>query len=292
VRRIVAPSPPEPRVGASSPPQMASTLSAASRAAKSASFGSFALIAVCTLFFSSCAANGVSPVTTIGPGGGPPPAHYLATDDLGTFVPESLILLVPLLLAILGCAVVASRLPTFEQLQGRPAAVTVESLQRPLKRAGLLKICSWIPVLVAFCLSSIGLIANSGTCLNPNTPSQQASCVAGTASLSEQWALSLLLITLPAAGAYTRALQSLIAGFRASGLSAVAASSVNVSPELRRFVEKYAERRLELEANARLRLANSVEPALRTALPEIVDTDGPLAALDALADRVEQKRLD
>lgn len=54
---------------------------------------------------------------------------------------------------------------------------------------------------------------------------------------------------------------------------------------LRRLVIAYAARREELPVARRRALANSAEPALRRALPEVVATHGPLAALDQLAER-------
>jgi hypothetical protein len=58
-----------------------------------------------------------------------------------------------------------------------------------------------------------------------------------------------------------------------------------VDPALRRLVVAYAARRELLPATRREALARSAEPALRAALPEVVATAGPLAALDQLAER-------
>ncbi|MDQ6883641.1 MAG: RDD family protein [Candidatus Dormibacteraeota bacterium] len=58
-----------------------------------------------------------------------------------------------------------------------------------------------------------------------------------------------------------------------------------VDPALRRLVVAYAARREELPVARRQALADSAEPALRRALPELVATHGPLAALDQLAER-------
>jgi uncharacterized RDD family membrane protein YckC len=58
-----------------------------------------------------------------------------------------------------------------------------------------------------------------------------------------------------------------------------------VEPGLRRLVVAYAARREELPVARREALAQSAEPALRRALPGVVATAGPLAALDQLAER-------
>ena len=58
-----------------------------------------------------------------------------------------------------------------------------------------------------------------------------------------------------------------------------------VDPGLRRLVVAYAARREELPVARRQALAQSAEPALRRALPDVVATAGPLAALDQLAER-------
>jgi len=54
---------------------------------------------------------------------------------------------------------------------------------------------------------------------------------------------------------------------------------------LRRLVVAYAARREALPVERRQALAQSAEPALRNALPDVVATAGPLAALDQLAER-------
>lgn len=54
---------------------------------------------------------------------------------------------------------------------------------------------------------------------------------------------------------------------------------------LRRLVVAYAARREELPMPRRQALAQSAEPALRRALPDVVANAGPLAALDQLAER-------
>lgn len=58
-----------------------------------------------------------------------------------------------------------------------------------------------------------------------------------------------------------------------------------VDPALRRLVVAYAARRESLPPYRRETLAKNAEPALRAALPEIVATQGPLAALNMLAER-------
>jgi uncharacterized RDD family membrane protein YckC len=58
-----------------------------------------------------------------------------------------------------------------------------------------------------------------------------------------------------------------------------------VDQALRRLVVAYAARREELPADRRQALAQSAEPALRRALPDVVAAGGPLAALDQLAER-------
>jgi uncharacterized RDD family membrane protein YckC len=57
-----------------------------------------------------------------------------------------------------------------------------------------------------------------------------------------------------------------------------------LEPELRRFVTAYAARRQQLPLWHRVQLAQQVEPALRSLLPDAVARAGPLAALDQLAD--------
>ena len=58
-----------------------------------------------------------------------------------------------------------------------------------------------------------------------------------------------------------------------------------VDAALRRLVVAYAARREALPAYRREALAKSAESALRLALPDVVTTAGPLAALDQLAER-------
>ena len=64
-----------------------------------------------------------------------------------------------------------------------------------------------------------------------------------------------------------------------------AAEPQALEPGLRRLVVAYAARREELPLARRQALAQTAEAALRQALPGIVATAGPLAALDQLAER-------
>ncbi|HVD00502.1 MAG TPA: RDD family protein [Candidatus Dormibacteraeota bacterium] len=57
-----------------------------------------------------------------------------------------------------------------------------------------------------------------------------------------------------------------------------------LEPELRQFVTAYALRRFQLDSWRRSVLASRAEPALRRALGDTVVREGPLAALDRLAD--------
>jgi len=57
-----------------------------------------------------------------------------------------------------------------------------------------------------------------------------------------------------------------------------------LDPELKRFVVGYAARRQYLDPWRRQVLAARSEPSLRRALPDVVAAQGPLAALDHLAD--------
>ena len=57
-----------------------------------------------------------------------------------------------------------------------------------------------------------------------------------------------------------------------------------LDPVLRRFVSSYARRRPQLSLHVRAQLADQVQPSLRSAVPEIFEESGPLAALDHLAD--------
>jgi hypothetical protein len=49
-------------------------------------------------------------------------------------------------------------------------------------------------------------------------------------------------------------------------------------------VSSYARRRGQLSLDLRVQLASTVQPGLKTALPDVFAQSGPLAALDHLAD--------
>jgi uncharacterized RDD family membrane protein YckC len=57
-----------------------------------------------------------------------------------------------------------------------------------------------------------------------------------------------------------------------------------LDPDLRRFVTSYARRRPELSLELRVQLANTIQPSLKVALPDVFAQRGPLATLDHLAD--------
>jgi uncharacterized RDD family membrane protein YckC len=57
-----------------------------------------------------------------------------------------------------------------------------------------------------------------------------------------------------------------------------------LDPAMRRFVIAYSGRRDDLPPSRRAELAGRVEPALRAVLPDLVERNGALAALDQLAD--------
>jgi uncharacterized RDD family membrane protein YckC len=57
-----------------------------------------------------------------------------------------------------------------------------------------------------------------------------------------------------------------------------------IDPDLRRFVASYARRRPELPLPLRAQLAGQVQANLRAAAPDVFNQQGPLAALDYLAD--------
>jgi uncharacterized RDD family membrane protein YckC len=61
-----------------------------------------------------------------------------------------------------------------------------------------------------------------------------------------------------------------------------------LDPELRRFVASYARRRPQLPLGLRVQLAGTVQSSLRSALPDVFAQQGPLAALDHLADLEQQ----
>jgi uncharacterized RDD family membrane protein YckC len=57
-----------------------------------------------------------------------------------------------------------------------------------------------------------------------------------------------------------------------------------LDPELRKFVSTYSTRRPQLALDVRVRLAAAVQEPLQRAVPDMVEQQGPLAALDYLAD--------
>ncbi len=61
-----------------------------------------------------------------------------------------------------------------------------------------------------------------------------------------------------------------------------------IDPELRRFVTAYARRRPELPLEVRAQLAGQVQANLHAAVPDVFTEQGPLAALDHLADLERQ----
>jgi uncharacterized RDD family membrane protein YckC len=61
-----------------------------------------------------------------------------------------------------------------------------------------------------------------------------------------------------------------------------------LDPDLRRFVSLYARRRPELSLELRAQLASTVQSSLRRAVPDVFASQGPLAALDHLADLERQ----
>jgi uncharacterized RDD family membrane protein YckC len=68
-----------------------------------------------------------------------------------------------------------------------------------------------------------------------------------------------------------------------------AAALRTLDPELRQFVLAYAARRPQLDPWRRWVLATRAEPALRRAMAEVVNAQGPLGALDQLADIASQE---
>jgi len=61
-----------------------------------------------------------------------------------------------------------------------------------------------------------------------------------------------------------------------------------IDPELRRFVTSYARRRPDLPVDLRAQLAGQVQANLHAAVPDVFSQQGPLAALDYLADLERQ----
>jgi uncharacterized RDD family membrane protein YckC len=100
---------------------------------------------------------------------------------------------------------------------------------------------------------------------------------AGTVVIRERMAVRLPdLLTSPATGS---------AGADTARPAAGRPHGPRLEPGLHRFVQAYAQRRAGLTPQRRAQLAGEAETALRSALPDVVLADGPLAALDLLADR-------
>jgi uncharacterized RDD family membrane protein YckC len=68
----------------------------------------------------------------------------------------------------------------------------------------------------------------------------------------------------------------------------VAPGGRRLEPALKRLVAAYAQRRWQLQPELRAQLAARAAPALHTAMPEMVASYGPLAALERLADEEQQ----
>jgi uncharacterized RDD family membrane protein YckC len=113
---------------------------------------------------------------------------------------------------------------------------------------------------------------------------------AGTLVVRDRERISLYDLSGTAAGATPApAPVSSIWSAPPSAQSAATAAAVPgpaaLEPGLRRLVVAYAARREELPIARRQALAESADAALRRALPGVVATAGPLAALDQLAER-------
>jgi uncharacterized RDD family membrane protein YckC len=112
---------------------------------------------------------------------------------------------------------------------------------------------------------------------------------AGTLVVREQGAVNLrdLAYEVPQAAAPpppSSSIWSQPAAVSADAPASVpSAAAPQLDPNLKRFVVAYASRRASLDAQRRTALARSVEGALRKVLPAVVETRGPLAALDQLA---------
>ena len=108
---------------------------------------------------------------------------------------------------------------------------------------------------------------------------------AGTLVVRDRERISLYDLAGTPAGAAPAASPSSI--WAAPSVTPVApmAEPQALDPGLRRLVVAYAARREELPTARREALAQSAEAALRRALPNVVATAGPLAALDQLAER-------
>jgi uncharacterized RDD family membrane protein YckC len=113
---------------------------------------------------------------------------------------------------------------------------------------------------------------------------------AGTLVVRDRERISLydLASTAPATGPAPSPVSSIWSAASAPMTTAPASAPGDpavLDPGLRRLVVAYAARREELPVARRQALAQSAEAALRRALPGVVATAGPLAALDQLAER-------
>jgi uncharacterized RDD family membrane protein YckC len=109
---------------------------------------------------------------------------------------------------------------------------------------------------------------------------------AGTLVVRDRERISLYdLSATPAGAAPTPASPSSIWAAPSVTPAAPISEPQTLDPGLRRLVVAYASRREELPIARREALAQSAEAALRRALPTVVATAGPLAALDQLAER-------
>jgi hypothetical protein len=104
---------------------------------------------------------------------------------------------------------------------------------------------------------------------------------AGTVVVRERRAVSLPDLIL--------ASQQTAAAASAAVAAPAGGSGRRLEPALKRFVAAYAQRRWQLHPETRAQLAARSAEALRAAMPEMVATYGPLAALERLADE-EQGR--
>lgn len=147
--------------------------------------------------------------------------------------------------------------------RGGPLAVSQALIRN------LLRLIDFLPLYYA-----IGMVAIFATARNQRL----GDLAAGTVVVRERG-----IVRLSALAVYS-APTAPAGGAAASGGAGEAAGQRRLEPELRRFVAAYAQRRTELPLHRREQLARQVEPALRTVLPEVVATTGPLAALDRLAD--------
>lgn len=146
----------------------------------------------------------------------------------------------------------------------------------------LVRIVDFLPVLYA-----IGIVAM----FSNRQAKRLGDFAAGTLVVRDRQRISLddLASVKPASAAELAPSSSIWSSPASAEASTVPVSPVPgqrpVDPALRRLVVAYASRRESLPNYRREALAKSAESALRVALPDVVETGGPLAALDALAER-------